>query len=138
MKLQSVLIFLGLILIYHYWIQKIDVEGFVGSGKFPSSHNSLLLDSIFKRDDTGKFYTFKNQTEFKPKTGLGNYKQITNNVKSMSPCGGTDTNPNMCLYEKPVKSIDTEEKKIKVPKLGKNRVGWFQVDGCWDVSSLKD
>ena len=47
----------------------------------------------------------------------------------MSPCGGTDTNPNMCLYEKPIKSIDTEE-KIKVPKLGKNRVGWFQVDGC--------
>ena len=67
MKLQSVLIFLGLILIYHYWIQKIDVEGFVGSGKFPSSHNSLLLDSIFKRDDTGKFYTFKNKQNLSQK-----------------------------------------------------------------------
>ena len=127
MKLQSVLIFLGLILIYHYWIQKIDVEGFVGSGKFPSSHNSLLLDSIFKRDDTGKFYTFKNQTEFKPKTGLGNYKQITNNVKSKAtPCGGTDAYPNMCLYKK-IKSVDTEEKNIQIPKLGGQRVGWYEV-----------
>ena len=138
MLLDWLLIFLGLILMYFYWIQKINIETFVNSGKFPTSHNSLLLDSIFKRDTSGKLQTFKGQAEFKPKTGLGNYKQITNNVKSKSPCGGTDLNPNMCLYEKPIKSVDTEEKKIKIPKVGKNRVGWFQVDGCLDVSSLKD
>jgi hypothetical protein len=138
MKLHWLLIFLGSILIYHYWIQAIDIESFVGSGQFPTSHSSLLLDSIFKRDTSGEFQTYKSQDKFKPKTGLGNYKQITNNIKTTSPCGGTDTNPNMCLYEKPIKSIDTEEKIVKCPKIGGNRVGWFQLDGVFSVSSLKD
>ncbi len=123
--------------LYYYWIHKIDIETFVGSGKFPMAHTSLLLDSIFKRDTSGEFQTYKSQSKFKPKTGLGNYKQITNNVKTTSPCGGTDTNPNMCLYDKP-KSIDTEEKIIKCPKIGGNRVGWFQVDGNFSPSSLND
>ena len=101
-------------------------ETFVKSGAFPKSHG-LLLKSIFEVDNSNKKITYIEQSKLKPQTGLGNYKQITNNVKSKStPCGGTDAYPNMCMYKK-IKSVDTEEKNIQIPKLGGQRVGWYEI-----------
>ena len=112
-----------LLLIYSWQGYK---ENFVSSGDFPKSHG-LLLKSIFEVDNSNKKITYKEQSQLKPQTGLGSYKQITNNVKSQStPCGGTDAYPNMCLYKK-IKSVDTEEKNIQIPKLGGQRVGWYEV-----------
>tara|TARA_B110000444_G_C18750233_1_gene552405 strand:- start:229 stop:621 length:393 start_codon:yes stop_codon:yes gene_type:complete len=101
-------------------------ENFVNSGAFPKSHG-LLLKSIFEVDNGNKKVTYIEQSKLKPQTGLGNHKQITNNVKSQAtPCGGTDAYPNMCMYKK-IKSVDTEEKNIQIPKLGGQRVGWYEI-----------
>ena len=127
MKLQTILIGLGVLVIWVFWsnlIQK-QQEEFVNSGKYPKSHG-LLLKSIYELDNEGKSITYKQQSKLTPETGIGNYKQITNNVKTRStPCGGTDAYPNMCLYKK-IKSVDTEEKDIHIPKLGGQRVGWYE------------
>jgi hypothetical protein len=127
MKLQTILILLGIFLLLLCWSEAYgEHEGFMNSGAFPKSHG-LLLESIFKLDHSKKNVTYKDQSTLKPETGIGNYKQITNNVKTRStPCGGTDAYPNMCLYKK-IKSVDTEEKNIKIPKLGGARVGWYEL-----------
>jgi len=120
---KSLLIILAILTLFYSWSGY--RENFVNSGAYPKSHG-LLLKSIFKIDTSGKNVTFKQQSKLKPETGIGNYKQITNNVKTQAtPCGGTDAYPNMCLYKK-IKSVDTEEKNIKIPKIGGQRVGWYE------------
>lgn len=128
MRLNTILIFLGILAVFYCWsgYYEVQKENFVNSGKFPKSHG-LLLKSIYELDMSGKSITFQQQASLRPGTGIGNYKQITNNVKSkITPCGGTDAYPNMCLYKK-IKSVDTEEKNIQIPKLGGQRVGWYEV-----------
>lgn len=124
LTLKTILIFLAILALLYSWSGY--RENFVDSGAYPKSHG-LLLKSIFQLDTSKKNITFKEQSKLTPETGIGNYKQITNNVKSRAtPCGGTDAYPNMCLYKK-IKSVDTEEKSIKIPKLGGQRVGWYEV-----------
>tara|TARA_B110000008_G_C16955292_1_gene557950 strand:- start:332 stop:724 length:393 start_codon:yes stop_codon:yes gene_type:complete len=122
--LKMIMIGLAILLLIYSWEGY--KENFVSSGAFPKSHG-LLLKSIFEVDNSSKKITYKEQSQLKPQTGLGSYKQITNNVKSqVTPCGGTDAYPNMCMYKK-IKSVDTEEKNIQIPKLGGQRVGWYEV-----------
>lgn len=122
--LKMIMICLAILLFIYSWQGY--RENFVNSGAFPKSHG-LLLKSIFELDNSNKNVTYVEQSKLKPQTGVGNYKQITNNVKSQAtPCGSTDAYPNMCMYKK-IKSVDTEEKNIQIPKLGGQRVGWYEV-----------
>ena len=61
------------------------MEGFSDSPHFPEAHNSLLLDSIFERDKSGVFKTFKNQIVNLPVSCVGSYNQKTNNPRDLSP-----------------------------------------------------
>ena len=90
---------------------KVLKEGFVSSPHYPDAHTSLLLDSIYERDRSGVFKTFKNQITNLPTSCMGEYKQKTNNPLEQGPCGGKDTNPNMCLYSK-VKKNSKKRKKL--------------------------
>ena len=58
---------------------------------------------------------------------MGEYKQKTNNPLEQGPCGGKDTNPNMCLYSKVKKNSKPKEKSCR-PSMSKSRVGWFMTN----------
>jgi len=107
---------------------KVLKEGFVSSPHYPEAHSSLLLDSIYERDKSGVFKTFKNQISNLPTSCMGEYNQKTNNPLEQGPCGGKDTNPNMCLYSKVKKVKKPKEKRCR-PTMGRNRVGWFMTTG---------
>lgn len=106
---------------------KVLKEGFVSSPHYPDAHTSLLLDSIYERDRSGVFKTFKNQITNLPTSCMGEYKQKTNNPLEQGPCGGKDTNPNMCLYSKVKKNSKPKEKSCR-PTMSKSRVGWFMTN----------
>ena len=107
---------------------KVLKEGFVSSPRYPETYSSLLLDSIYERDRSGVFKTFKNQISNLPTSCMGEYKQNTNNPLEQGPCGGKDTNPNMCLYSKVKKVKNPKERRCR-PTMGRNRVGWFMTKG---------
>ena len=90
---------------------KVLKEGFVSSPHYPDAHTSLLLDSIYERDRSGVFKTFKNQITNLPTSCMGEYKQKQIILWSRV-CGGKDTNPNMCLYSKVKKKFKTKRKKL--------------------------
>ena len=122
--LKMIMIGLAILLVIYSWQGY--KENFVNSGAFPKSHG-LLLKSIFEQDNSNKNITYIEQSKLKPQTGIGNYKQITNNVKSQAtPCGGTDAYPNMCMYKK-IKSLDKEEKNIQIPKLSGQSLVWYDI-----------
>lgn len=133
--IQFVLVILGILAILYVisinmdvndrWITK---EGFASSSTlFPDAHRSLLLDSIYERDRSRVFKTFKNQITGLSTSTIKSYDQKSNNDKENAhPCGGKDTNPNMCLYSK-VKKKQKEKKYAKncIKLTSPKRVGWF-------------
>ena len=133
--IQYVLLVLGILAILYVISINLDVnnrwitkEGFASSSTlFPDAHRALLLDSIYERDKSKIFKTYKNQITGLPTSCMSSYSQKSNNDKENAhPGGGKNANPNMCLYSK-------VKKKQKVKKDSKNciklispkRVGWF-------------
>ena len=133
--IQFILVVLGVLAIFYIIAlhtddnnsRKINKEGFISSPRFPDAHHSLLLDSIFERDKSGVFKTFKNQIVNLPVSCVGSYNQKTNNPRDLSPCDGKNPNPNMCLYSK-IKKVDKKKEPFCRPGSSPNRVGWFMTN----------
>lgn len=86
--------------IFAVLIVKMNREGFSNMLNYPSTYNSLLLDS-FKRSDEKKYktQTYSEQAKNIPKSEMSSYAQVTTNISPnliSSPCSGNEPFPSMC------------------------------------------
>lgn len=95
--IEYVLLIVGILAVL---IIKMNREGFSNMLNYPSTYNTLLLNSFKPAKKGGyKIQNYNQQAKNVPKSEMSSYAQVTNNISPnllSSPCNGNEPFPSMC------------------------------------------